>query len=182
MQRLCFRVPTWLQAAGQYAPPDALPHSISLGTGDAWPCYWRPFLIAAAVHCAEQLPAEVKTPVQHALLRCAPLGRSQPPPCDAAALAEHRAELELAGVDFVADLALLHGPRSSRPLGDRLIRLSAAQMQALQPHLPRCVEALPAPWAAQPAYHDLADQRWDELIAAFAAWAAAPSLAQARVE
>jgi hypothetical protein len=175
MQQLCFGVPEWFP--GERAPTPLAQALLPLGSGDAWPRYWRPFLIAAYAE-TDRLPPRVAAAVQRALLRCAPTERAPDASCCVAALQEHRAELELVDADAIADLALVYAQRA--PIGPRLLRLAARQLAALRPLLPRCAEALPPPYAARAASHDLADARWDQLVAALGAWAALP-LAEARI-
>lgn len=167
--------------------------SVSLGSGDAWPCYLRPFFIAAYVR---QNGGDPNDPVLQAILKCCPPNHTSidntRQSCgffghttrdfgmfSAQLKARHnmidevevfRAEnqllLDKAGLWPCVELLLMH---HRCPFTTPTIRRVSEMMQLLGSYVPYSDEDFEyaEPYIGVDSDYNLADERWKELIEAF---------------
>jgi hypothetical protein len=145
----------------------------SLGSGDAWPCYWRPFVIAAyrrvvALEQEELLPP--KQTLLRALLQCCPPSTAtikNKSMLDEKAMRDARNQLclDLCGIYPIFELMTLY-KKSTNIVAPVILRVSV-MCRLLRAFLPRMEEDLTAtPYANVGECHNLADERWDKVAEA----------------
>jgi hypothetical protein len=170
---------------------------VSLGSGDAWPCYWRPFMIAGyrRIQQLEGLDAKKRQAMLDAILKCCPpshdsvdnsamycgynhvsrtdkfwsfLDRQKILDETTAFKGKTQLLLHAAGLWPIVELILIHGRAQITTPTIRRVAEMMALLETFVPYENNKETALAGtPYENVDEPYNLADERWEELIDAF---------------
>jgi hypothetical protein len=183
--------------------------NVDLGSGDAWPCYWRPIMVGAykRILASNEYSEEKKAKILRSILACCPpshdktnndnlrcgyyhtpvassfmgLSSNRQTMLDERNLFDESRQLDLdaAGVWSIIELVLMHNRMC---LTTPTIKRVSQMMELVRNFVPFSDDNLKGtPYEEVDDYYNLADERWIELFDAFKLAAAEENI-YARIE